>query len=104
MGLFNSLFGGSINKEHIKEMVKRGATIVDVRMPQEFQGGHVAGSVNIPLQDIQQRIEEFKTLKAPIVLCCISGARSGQAQSILKQHGIETANGGGWMDVNGMLS
>jgi rhodanese-related sulfurtransferase len=44
----------------IKE--KKG-TIVDVRTPVEFMGGNVAGSINIPLQEIQQRIEELKNLK-----------------------------------------
>jgi phage shock protein E len=81
----------------IKE--KRG-TIVDVRTPAEFRGGHVAGSINIPLQEIAQRIEELKSLKLPLVLCCASGGRSGQAHGYLSQQGIECYNGGSWLDVN----
>jgi rhodanese-related sulfurtransferase len=81
----------------IKE--KKG-TIVDVRTPVEFMGGNVAGSINIPLQEIQQRIEELKNLKQPLVLCCASGNRSGQATQFLLQQGIECCNGGSWLEVN----
>ena len=35
-------------------------TIIDVRTPAEFMGGHVAGSINIPLQEVQSRIQEIK--------------------------------------------
>lgn len=81
----------------IKE--KKG-TIVDVRTPAEFSGGNVAGSINIPLQEIPQRIEELKRLENPLVLCCASGGRSGQAHNYLAQQGIECYNGGSWLDVN----
>ncbi|TNE55229.1 MAG: rhodanese-like domain-containing protein [Bacteroidetes bacterium] len=76
-------------------------TIVDVRTPAEYMGGHVQGSINIPLQEIEARLDEIKTLKQPIVLCCASGMRSGQATHFLSQHGIDCSNGGGWTDVNG---
>lgn len=75
-------------------------TIVDVRSHDEFMGGHVAGSTNIPLNEIPQRVEELRTLKGPLVLCCASGNRSGQAQLFLTEHGIECYNGGCWLDVN----
>lgn len=75
-------------------------TIVDVRTPAEFMGGNVAGSINIPLQEIQQRLDEIKKLQQPIVLCCASGGRSGQATAFLQNCDIECENGGSWMDVN----
>ncbi len=81
----------------IKE--KKG-TIVDVRSPDEFRGGHVVGSINIPLMEIPKRMDELKNLKAPLVLCCASGGRSGQAHGYLAQQGIECFNAGSWMDVN----
>ena len=46
---------------------KKG-TIVDVRSPEEFMGGNVVGSINIPLQEIPQRLEELKTLNQPLIL------------------------------------
>jgi phage shock protein E len=86
--------------KNIEELIRSGkATIVDVRTPVEFMGGHVEGSINIPLQDIPKRIKEFKTM-SNIILCCASGARSGQASLLLKQNGIECENAGSWLDVN----
>jgi len=79
------------------------ATIVDVRSREEFQSGHVAGSINIPLQEVPTKIEEFKNMQKPLVLCCLSGGRSGQATRYLQQQGVlDVYNGGGWMEVNAL--
>lgn len=75
-------------------------TIVDVRSPEEFMGGNVVGSINIPLQQIQQRLDEIKSMQQPIILCCASGNRSGQAANFLKSCGVDCENGGSWMEVN----
>lgn len=75
-------------------------TIVDVRTPAEFRGGHVEGSINIPLTEIPNRLSEIKNLIQPIVLCCASGGRSGQATTYLKAQGVLCENGGSWLDVN----
>lgn len=83
---------------------EKSGTIVDVRTAAEFQGGHVAGSINIPMQEISSRMEEIRSLKTPLVLCCASGNRSGQVHSFLSQNGIECINGGSWMDVNYLQS
>lgn len=79
-------------------------TIVDVRTYQEFIGGNVSNSINIPLQEIPQRMEELKKLNSPLILCCASGGRSGQAQNYLSQLGIECHNGGSWLNVNNYKS
>jgi phage shock protein E len=75
-------------------------TIIDVRSYGEFMGGHVAGSINIPLQEITQRLDEIKALPKPVILCCASGNRSGQAAAFLNHHGIVCENGGSWLRVN----
>lgn len=76
------------------------ATIVDVRTEGEFAGGNVQGSVNIPLDQVPHRVEEFKNMSKPLVLCCLSGGRSGQAVEFLKAQGVEDIyNGGGWSQV-----
>jgi len=74
-------------------------TVIDVRTPGEFNSGHVDESINIPLQEIENRLEEIKAIKTPIILCCASGGRSGQATSYLKSRGVECTNGGSWLDV-----
>ncbi len=79
-------------------------TVVDVRTHAEFMGGHVANSINIPLNEIPNRMDEIKALKQPLLLCCASGNRSGQATMFLKAQGIECENGGSWLDVNYQLA
>jgi rhodanese-related sulfurtransferase len=87
--------------KNTEALIRSGkATVVDVRTPAEFMGGHVKGSVNIPLQELPVRLEELKQMEN-IVLCCASGNRSGQATAYLKQHGIDCENAGSWMEVNG---
>ena len=86
--------------EVAKIIIEKLGTIVDVRSYDEFMGGHVAGSINIPLNEIPTKIEELRTLKAPLVLCCATGNRSGQALLFFTEHGIESYNGGSWLDVN----
>ena len=79
-------------------------TVIDVRSPEEYMGGHVAGSINIPLQDIINHVEEIKAMPKPIVLCCASGNRSGQATAYLKSMGVDCQNGGSWFDVNYLMN
>lgn len=86
----------------IQEKINSGrATIVDVRTPGEYISGHVDGSVNIPLNEVTSRLEEFEKMES-VVLCCASGARSGQATDYLKQMGVDAVNGGGWAMVDAM--
>ena len=89
--------------ESIKEFVDKGAIIIDVRTPGEFQGGHIKGSKNIPLNSIGNQIESIKKLNKPVIACCASGMRSSQATSILKNNGIEAMNGGGWTSLENKL-
>jgi phage shock protein E len=89
----------SIENIDIKE-----ATIIDVRTPGEFMMGNVEGSINIPLDEVPSRVEEFKTIQGDIVLCCASGGRSGQATMFLEQNGLSNVcNGGGWQTVNAYM-
>jgi phage shock protein E len=84
----------------IKEKINHAeTTIVDVRTPGEFVGGHVAGSVNIPLNEVVSRIDELMKMQ-PMVLCCASGGRSGQAADYLIEQGLDVVNGGGWKIVD----
>lgn len=79
-------------------------TVVDVRTKEEFAGGHVAGSINIPLQEVVDREAEIMALPQPVLFCCASGGRSGQATAYFKQKGLECENGGGWMQANALVN
>lgn len=77
-------------------------TVIDVRTREEFAGGHVAGSINIPLGELPGRVAEIKNMPQPLVLCCASGGRSGQAAAFLKMQGVDCQNGGSWLSVNAL--
>jgi len=99
MGLF-SMFNNSGNKENaITEYLNKGAVVIDVRTPMEFKERHVNHAINIPLNVLQARFFEIKELNKPIIAVCLSGGRSGQATSFLKQQGIDVINGGPWQNV-----
>ncbi len=103
MGLLDLLGLNKKKNMKIEEFVKRGATIIDVRSPGEYQSGHVKGSKNIPLNEINGAISSLKKTNKPIITCCASGMRSGSAASVLNQHNIEVVNGGSWTSVNALV-
>ena len=86
---------------NIEELINDSqTTIVDVRTEEEFSEGNVKGSINIPLHEVVDRVEELKKIQ-PLVLCCLSGNRSGQATAFLQAQGCnDVYNGGGWEIVN----
>jgi phage shock protein E len=94
---------GLTPKVNYKNLVGRGAQIIDVRTPGEFKSGHIRGAVNIPLQTIASQMGRIKKDK-PVITCCASGMRSASAKSILRSNGFEEVhNGGGWMSLQGKL-
>ena len=99
MGIFGNIFGGNSNNENLATLVNDGAFLVDVRTPEEFADGNVKGSVNIPLDQVQNKLAKFRD-KKNIVVFCRSGNRSSQAKSILEQNGFtNVTNGGNWKDI-----
>ena len=77
-------------------LIERDAQIIDVRTVDEFQGGHIRGSVNIPLQSLDRHLSKINKDK-PVITCCASGMRSAAAKRLLESKGYsEVVNGGGW--------
>lgn len=86
------------------ELLENGAQIIDVRSKGEYSGGHIKGSVNIPLDSLQHNLSKIKKDK-PVITCCASGMRSATAKNILKSSGFsEVYNGGGWMGLQSKLN
>lgn len=86
-----------------KALINKGAQIIDVRTPGEFQSGHIKGAINIPLQSLSGNLSKIKKDK-PVITCCASGMRSASAKSILKSGGFtEVYNGGGWMSLQSKI-
>lgn len=74
--------------------------VVDVRTPEEFHSGAFPGAINIPLDELQQRISELGSQSRDITLYCASGARSAYGQRVLQQLGFtQVKNGGGIMQM-----
>ncbi len=87
-----------------KTLVANGAIVLDVRTKGEFQGGHIKGSVNIPLQNLAAGSSKLAKNKV-IITCCASGMRSASAKSMLRSAGFsEVHNGGGWMSLQNKLN
>ena len=98
MSLLKRLFGLGGPTVDLGLKIKEGASIIDVRSPEEFRSGHVKGSVNIPLDKLQGQLGRINKNK-PVITCCRSGARSGMASDLLKRNGFECYNGGPWTTV-----
>ncbi len=94
MGLFSGFFKPT-EKNGLQEKVQNGAVLLDVRTREEFQMGHVPGSINIPLFQLSGELKRLNR-ERPVVAICESGARSSQAVLYLKSNGFEAFNGGGW--------
>jgi phage shock protein E len=102
-GIFKNMFAPTDNSQ-LKEAVKNGAFLVDVRTPDEFSGSSVKGAVNIPLDKVSSQLSKFKNKKG-IIVFCRSGNRSSQAKSILEQNGFQNViNGGTWENVNQVVN
>jgi phage shock protein E len=73
----------------IRKALDSGALVIDVRSPQEYASGHFSTAINIPHNQIEQRLGELgEDKKRPIVLYCYAGSRSAVAQRILRAHGF----------------
>ena len=101
MGILKNLFGGGDNL--LAEYISKEAIVIDVRSQEEYASGHVSESRNLPLQQIEQHVEELRKLNQPIILCCASGMRSGRATKALSKHGLDVINGGSWQKVEKAL-
>lgn len=63
-------------------------TLLDVRTPAEFASGHIAGSRNVPLNQLREKAEELSSAGEPIVIICRSGVRARTAHTILREAGV----------------
>ncbi|RDW19181.1 rhodanese-like domain-containing protein [Oceanobacillus arenosus] len=66
----------------------RKAQLIDVREPQEFDGGHILGARNIPVTQMRQRLVELRKDK-PVYLYCQGSSRSARAAQLLHKKGFQ---------------
>lgn len=78
------------HEEKAWKLIRAGALLVDVRSPSEYSEGHLPGAVNIPGDQIAERIDEFGQDKnRPIVLYCITGIRAAAVKLKLRDKGYK---------------
>ena len=95
-----NLIEGRVKQFHFSELdaLPRDGSLVllDVRTPREFARGHAEGAINIPVDDLRDRLGELKKDK-PLYLICQSALRSYIACRILQQEGFDCRHmAGGW--------
>lgn len=97
-GLLKKLLGGG-PKVDLGELINNGAVILDVRTPGEYAGGHIRGSVNVPLNTLPAYLPKLKKDKV-VITCCASGMRSASARSMLMSNGFsQVHNAGSWFNL-----
>ena len=93
------LYSSFSTRRRVPALLKDGAQVVHVRSPGEYAGGHAAGSVNIPLHELEQRARELDPGRW-VIVCCASGTRSALARRKLRTLGFERVlNAGPWRNL-----
>ncbi len=83
--------GSKIKAEHALEVVRGGATLLDVREGSEWKSGHAPGAIHIPLGDIDKAPRRLRQGR-PVVVMCASGMRSRTAAKHLRSLGWDAAS------------
>ena len=89
--------------KEVPSYLEKGAKVIDVRSEMEFKQGHPKGAINIPLDRLGANKDKIMSMKKPVIFCCASGNRSGQATSRMKKEGLDCINGGAWTSVNSKI-
>jgi rhodanese-related sulfurtransferase len=76
-----------VDVKGVQKAAADGVRIVDVRSVGEFEGGHVPGAQNVPLDQFQSVSSQWDK-NAPVLVYCQTGARSAEAVSMLEQAGF----------------
>lgn len=98
MSWLSEIFSGSGGP--VREALREGAVILDLRTAYEYDQGHIPRSLNIPIDRIRANIERVRELKKPVILCCSNGIHCLEAAEILRKAGISRViNGGSWQSV-----
>jgi len=87
MGFFDFLKQPDINKGVMEYRDTNEAVLLDVRTPQEYREGHIPGSKNVPLQQLDKIGSVADNKNIPLFVYCYSGGRSRQAVSVLQHMG-----------------
>ncbi len=90
--LYLRFSGVRVSGGDARTLVANGATLLDVRSPEEFGGGHIDGAINIPVQELAGRTDELGDKSAQVVVYCQSGGRSAMAKRLLESQGFASVH------------
>ena len=88
----NAIKGGKkITPQDLINLTNQDAAqLIDLRSSNEFNDGHITGSINIPYTDLEDRIHEIKKQEdKSLVLICDTGSQSANAGEVLNKSGLE---------------
>ena len=91
----------TITIENVPNPLPEGVSVLDVREPDEWAGGHIEGAVHIPLCQVVERVGEVQDLAGDgqVLVVCKVGGRSAQAVAYLQTQGVQAINlDGGMLD------
>ena len=104
MGLFDFFKAPAIDQGVVEYSETNGAVLLDVRTREEYQDGHILGSINIPFQELAGIESAVQNKSTPIFSYCLSGARSAQASAELRCRGyVSVKNIGGINRYSGKI-
>ena len=76
------------------KLINNDATVIDIRSAEAYGRGHIAGSKNIPFDELGARLAKLKHVKSkPVIAVCDVGMTSNKAIALLKQNGFESVYG-----------
>ncbi len=82
--------GAEVSRDEAQKLIEEGAQVVDVRADHEWEAGHIAGAVHLPLAELAERAGEIDR-ERPVVLYCRGGNRSTMAAAALADAGYDAA-------------
>ncbi len=90
--MFGFFRSSSEPKVNFHNLVENGAKLIDVRSVNEYRAGHIPGSINIPLRELQSRMGELDSPSDDVVVHCQSGGRSAKATRFLRRSGFSAVH------------
>lgn len=99
MSIFNIFARKDVNEGVKRFRENKEAVLLDVRTREEYASGHIEGSQNLPLDEIDKVEFLIKDKNAPLYVHCLSGGRSARAAAYLKGKGYREVH-----DIGGIGS
>ena len=97
------MFNVSDEKDALTDFIKKDAQLIDVRSEGEFAVGQAEKSINIPMQQIPNHLDDLDKNR-PIIVFCRTGSRSKMTKEFLLTHGFdEVLNGGSWQQMDKLV-